>query len=207
MIEGSDHFKISKAMATKGGSEVKGAVPDGPKEKVLTYEDYLRLDGGKRYELINEMLVETPVPTVLHQRVLNALNVPMYLFSKEKGLGEVLTSPVDVVLSDTDVLQPDLLVVLKERSDIVKERIYGPPDLVVEVVSPTSYVKDRYDKFILYEKHGIREYWIVYPEQKVIEVWCLRDGKYVLHSFAVEKGEVESCVLKGFKVKVEEIMK
>ncbi len=186
---------------------MKEAVLDRPKEKVLTYEDYLRLEDDKRYELINGRLEEMPAPTVLHQRVLNSLNVLMYIFSEKNGLGEVLTSPVDVVLSDTDVVQPDIVFISKAREGIVRERIFGPPDLVVEVVSPTSYTRDRYEKFALYEKYGVKEYWVVLPREKVIEVWCLKDGKYVLHTVAAGSGEVSSCVLKGFKVKVEEVLK
>jgi len=183
------------------------AVKEKPKQKVWTYEDYLNLEDEKRYEVINGRLEEMPAPTVLHQRVLNSLNVLIYLFSKEKGLGEVLTSPVDVVLSDTVVVQPDIVFVSEKSKDIVKDRIYGSPDLVVEIVSPSSYLRDRYEKFAIYEKHGVREYWIVLPGEKVMEVWCLKEGKYVLHSIAAEKGEVESCVLKGLKVKVEEVLK
>ncbi len=186
---------------------MRGAVVERPKRKVWTYKDYLRLEDDKRYEVINGRLEEMPAPTVLHQRVLNSLNVLMYLFSKENGLGEVLTSPVDVILSETVVVQPDIVFVSEKRKDIVKERIFGSPDLAVEIVSPSSYYRDRYEKFKLYEEFGIKEYWIVLPGEKVIEVWCLKDGKYVLHSIAADKGEVKSCVLKGLKVKVEEVLK
>ena len=181
------------------------AVKEKPKEKIWTYKDYLRLTDDKRYEVINGRLIEMPAPTVLHQRVLGDL---YYILRVNlKGKGDVLISPVDVILSDTVVVQPDLLFVSRERMDVVKDRVFGPPDLVVEIVSPGSYHHDRYEKFKLYEKHGVREYWIVLPREKVIEVWCLKDGRYVLHSVAVEKGDVESCVLKGFKLKLEEVLK
>ena len=186
---------------------MRKAVLDRPGEEVLTYEDYLRLEDDKRYELINGRLEEMPAPTTEHQIISKRLFLLIEKFVSEGNLGLALYAPVDVVLSKTTVVQPDILFVSGGRKNIVKERIYGPPDLVVEIVSSTSYVKDRYEKFKLYEKYGVKEYWIVLPREKVIEVWCLRDGKYVLHSFAVEKGEVESCVLKGFKLKVEEVIK
>ena len=184
---------------------MKGAVLERAKGKVWTYEDYLRLTDDKRYEVINGRLVELPAPTVLHQRILGDLYYILRV--RLTGKGEVLISPVDVILSDTVVVQPDLIFVSKERLTIVKDRVFGPPDLVVEILSPGSYHRDRYEKFKLYEEFGVKEYWIVLPREKVIEVWCLKDGKYVLHSVAAEEGKVQSCVLKGLKLKVEEVLK
>ncbi len=186
---------------------MKEAVIERTKERIWTYEDYLRLEDEKRYEVINGRLEEMPAPTTEHQIISKRLFLLIEKFVSEGNLGLALYAPVDVVLSKTTVVQPDILFVSGGRKNIVKERIYGPPDLVVEIVSSTSYVKDRYEKFKLYEKHGVKEYWIVLPGEKVIEVWCLKDGKYVLHSVAVEKGEVESCVLKGLKVEVESVLK
>ncbi len=186
---------------------MKEAVIERTKERIWTYEDYLRLEDEKRYEVINGRLEEMPAPTTEHQIISKRLFLLIEKFVSEGNLGLALYAPVDVVLSKTTVVQPDILFVSGGRKNIVKERIYGPPDLVVEIVSSTSYVKDRYEKFKLYEEYGIKEYWIVLPREKVIEVWCLKDGKYVLHSVAADKGEVESCILKGLKVKVEEVIK
>ena len=184
------------------------AVKEKPKKKVWTYEDYLRLNDDKRYEVINGRLVEMPAPSFEHQDVLNRLNVLLYLFVESHSSGKILPAPFDVILSETIVVQPDILFISNDTlKNLRNGRLFGPPDLVVEIVSPTSYARDRYEKFRLYEKYGVREYWIVLPREKVIEAWCLRDGKYVLHSFAVERGEVSSCILKGFKVKVEEVLK
>ena len=187
---------------------MKGAVLDRPKGKVWTYEDYLRLGDEKRYEVINGRLEEMPAPGLEHQRIISRIILIMRGFSDEGNLGEVLPAPFDVILSETVVVQPDIVFISNETlKDVKQGRLFGPPDLVVEVVSPSSYARDRYEKFSLYEKYGVREYWIVLPRERVIEVWCLKDGKYVLHSVAVGSGEVESCVLKGFKVKVEEVLK
>ena len=184
------------------------AVKEKPKKKVWTYEDYLRLNDDKRYEVINGRLVEMPAPSFEHQDVLNKLNVLLYLFVESHSSGKILPAPFDVILSETIVVQPDIVFISSDNLKNIKNgRLFGPPDLVVEIVSPTSYVRDRYDKFALYERYGVKEYWIVYPELKAIEVWCLKDGKYVLHSIAAGSGEVSSCVLKGLKVKVEEVLK
>ncbi len=187
---------------------MKGTVVDRPKERVLTYEDYLRLEDEKRYELINGRLEGMPASGFEHQSIVMELASILHTFVKTKAMGKILPSPFDVILSETVVVQPDVVFISNDNlKNIKRGRLFGPPDLVVEIVSPTSYVRDRYEKFSLYEKHGVKEYWIVLPGERVIEVWCLKDGKYTLHSIAVEKGEVESCVLKGLKVKVEEVFK
>ncbi len=187
---------------------MKEAVVDRPKRKVWTYEDYLRLTDDKRYELINGRLEEMPAPGFEHQSILGRLYVKVWEAVIKENSGEVLPAPFDVILSDTVVVQPDIVFISNEGlKNIKRERLFGSPDLAVEIVSPSSYYRDRYEKFVLYEKCGVKEYWIVLPGEKVIEVWCLKDGKYILHSVAVEKGEVESCVLKGLKVKVEEVLK
>ncbi len=186
---------------------MKESVVDRSKDKVWTYEDYLKLTDDKRYELINGRLYEMPAPGFEHQDVLTLLLIKMRGYTDEKDLGKVLPAPFDVILSDTVVVQPDIVFISKKNlKNVERGRLFGTPDLVVEIVSPSSYYRDRYEKFGLYEKHGVKEYWIVLPREKVIEVWCLKDGKYVLHSVAVEKGGVESCILKGLKVKVEAVI-
>ncbi len=184
------------------------AVKKRPKDKVWTYEDYLRLTDDKRYEVINGRLEEMPAPGFEHQKVSGLIEFLLRGFVYKNELGEIVDAPFDVVLSETVVVQPDIVFISKDNLKNIKNgRLFGPPDLAIEIVSPGSYHRDRYEKFRLYKKYGVREYWIVLPREKVIEVWCLKDGKYVLHSIAVEKGEVESCVLKGFKLKLEEVLK
>ncbi|MEO0223241.1 MAG: Uma2 family endonuclease [candidate division WOR-3 bacterium] len=178
------------------------------KEKAWTYEDYLKLDDDKRYEVINGRLYEMPAPNFEHQRILIILATKMRKFTEDKGFGEIVPSPFDVILSEDIVVQPDIVFISNENLENIKEgRLFGTPDLVVEIVSPGSYRRDRYEKFKIYEEFEVKEYWMVLPGEKVIEVWCLKEGKYVLHSIAVEKGEVESCLLKGLKVNVEEVFK
>ncbi len=143
-----------------------------------------------------------------HQRILGKLVFLIFSFVSKDEKGEVLIFPVNVVLSDNVEVQPDIVYISKEKIGIIGEMaITGIPDLVVEIISPGSYRRDRYEKFRIYEEFKVKEYWIVLPGEKVIEVWCLKEDNYVLHSIAAEKGEVESCILKGLKVKVEEVFK
>ncbi len=176
--------------------------------EMWTYEEYLRLNDDKRYEVINGRLYEMPAPGFEHQKVSGLIEFLLRGFVYKNDLGEIVDAPFDVILSETVVVQPDIVFISSDNMKSIKnDRLFGPPDLAVEVVSPGSYRRGRYEKFVLYERYGVKEYWIVLPGEKVIEVWCLKDGRYVLHSVAAEKGEVESCVLKGFKVRVEEVLK
>ena len=188
---------------------MKGAVVERPKRRVWTYEDYLRLDDDKRYELINGRLYEMPAPTPLHQIILAYLHHRFYDFAKRRDTGLVIPSPIDVVLGDRYVLQPDILFISKERLGIIGEKaITGPPDLVVEIISPATVRRDTVVKKGIYERFGVREYWIVYPDERAIEVWVLSDeGKYELFSVAEGEGKVKSKVLEGLEVDLKEVFK
>ncbi len=185
------------------------AVKERPEKEVWTYEDYLRLADDKRYEVINGRLYEMPAPTPLHQRILIRIAKFMIYFVERKDPGEVLPSPIDVVLGDKYVLQPDIIFISKDRLGIIGEKaIMGPPDLVVEIISPATVRRDTVVKKEIYEKFGVREYWIVYPDEKAIEVWVLNDkGKYDLFSVAEGEGKVKSKVLEGLEIDLKEVFK
>jgi Uma2 family endonuclease len=139
----------------------------------LTYELLLRLPAdGKRHELIDGEHYVTPAPTTRHQRSLGNLYMMLRRFCDERQLGEVFFAPVDVVLSELDVVEPDLLFIARSRSAIVQEAcVTEAPDLVVEVLSPSTRRTDALVKRKLYERFGVREYWIVDPEIARIEVY------------------------------------
>ncbi len=183
------------------------AVKERPKRKVWTYEDYLRLEDNKRYEVINGRLYEMPAPTPLHQDVMMEIALIMRVFARKEGRGKVLPSPIDVVLGDRYVLQPDIVFISKDRLGIIGEKaIMGPPDLVVEIISPATVRRDTVVKKEIYEKVGVKEYWIVYPEERAVEVWVLNDkGKYELFSVAEGEGKVKSKVLEGLEIDLKEV--
>ncbi len=188
---------------------MKEAVVDRPKEKVWTYEDYLRLTDDKRYEVINGRLYEMPAPTPWHQDISRNLEFLMWNFVQEKKLGKVYDAPIDVVLGDRYVLQPDIVFISRERLKIIGEKaIMGHPDLVVEIISPATVRRDTVVKKEIYERFGVKEYWIVYPEEKAVEVWVLGDrGKYELFSVAEGEGKVKSKVLEGLEIDLKEVFK
>lgn len=171
-----------------------------------TYEDYCRLPEGSPYQLIGGEMVMTPSPTPYHQLVSAKLQLQMAGFVFEKRLGIVLVAPVDVYLAETETYQPDLIFIPEERLAIVEEtRINGAPDLVVEILSPSTGYYDLRSKYKVYEKSGVREYWIVDPHNKSVQVFCLREGKYALDQEAEQEGTVDSRVIDGLQVQVESI--
>lgn len=154
------------------------ARPAGP--ILLTYEDYCVLpDDGKRYEIMEGVLHVTPAPTTRHQRVSRRLLVLISLHVEAQGLGEVFCSPIDVVLSPHNVVQPDIVFVSEKRRHIVTEKnIAGPPDLVVEIVSASSAHTDRGLKAQVYARRGVEHYWLVDPEGETLEEYQLQGGAY-----------------------------
>ncbi len=137
----------------------------------FTYEDYLLLPEDRRYEIIDGDLFMTPAPGTPHQRIVGNLYLRLRQHVDDRGLGEVLIAPCDVVLSPTNVVQPDVLFVAVERASIIDEKfISAAPDLVVEVLSLSTEERDRTLKTKLYARFGVREVWIADPATKRIEV-------------------------------------
>lgn len=170
----------------------------------FTYQDYLLLPEEKRYELIEGELFMVPSPDVEHQELSRDLEQILWEFVKRNDLGTVFYAPLDVVLSEEDVVQPDILFVSKERSHIIKEKnIQGAPDLVIEILSPATSERDRILKRKLYAKYGVKEYWIVDPEEKSIEVSTL--GKKGFKTIGIYKTSLQSPLLKGLFIDLSEI--
>lgn len=138
----------------------------------FTYEDYqLFPDDGKRHEIIEGDHYMTPSPRTRHQVVSGNLHLILGSFIRQHRLGQVFSAPFDVVLSDQDIVQPDLLFVSSEHSDVITEKnIRGRPDLVIEILSASTRKTDEIVKRKLYERFGVREYWIVDPELETVKV-------------------------------------
>ena len=152
-----------------------------PMSVVLTYEDYLTLpNDGRRYEIHDGELSVTPAPTFRHQSVLAALLGVLRAHVLAHDLGEVVPAPITVVLSETTVVEPDIVYIARERMTIVSARgtIDGPPTLAVEIVSPSTARSDRQTKKQLFARYGIPYYWIVDPDTRVIEVYRAEAGVY-----------------------------
>ncbi len=155
-------------------------IPEG--KIVLTYEDYVLLPNDRnRYEILKGELSVTPAPTTKHQTVSGNLFIVLADHIRKRDLGRLFYAPVDLILEPTSVLQPDLLFVSKARQDIITERaVEGAPDLVVEIVSPTTSRNDRVTKAQIYARHAVSAYWIVDPEQETVEIYLLDGSGYRL---------------------------
>jgi Uma2 family endonuclease len=171
-----------------------------------TYDRYAELDDDQRYEIIDGVLLMTPAPGTRHQMVLTRLAGRLIPFVDKNQLGTLLLAPTDVVLAPNQVVQPDLLFVSSARAGIVDERaVNGAPDLVVEILSPTSLHLDRHRKFGLYESAGVREFWLVDPANKGIEISRNTPDGFDLETSASEAREVGSKVLVGLRIELSEL--
>jgi Uma2 family endonuclease len=168
-----------------------------------THADDARLPAGAPYELIGGDLVMAPAPTPDHQRIIGRLFRLFSGFVEEQALGEVFVSPIDVHLSEHDTPQPDLVFVATERAEIVgAQHIEGAPDLVAEVLSPSTGYYDLRGKKRLYEHAGVKEYWIVDPVEGSVEVYENGPDGFVLADRAEGEDVVASASLEGLRVEL-----
>lgn len=146
----------------------------------LTYAEYALLpDDGRRHEVIQGDHYVNPAPSLYHQDVSRRIQFQLYRQIEEPERGLVYNAPVDLQLSDTDIVQPDLVVVLKSRRHILTpQKIKGTPDLVLEILSPSNPSHDTVLKRALYERSGVPEYWVVDPTEHQVERLVLADGRY-----------------------------
>lgn len=172
--------------------------------RLLTYDDLLALpDDGNRYELIDGVLVEMPSPSFFHGRLVLELIRLIDAYLTPRGLGRYLfTAPVDVRLTDTLVVAPDIFVVNPQRADAFANppAVSGAPDLIVEVLSPWNRAHDQITKRQLYERAGVPEYWIAGRVATTLTIDVLRDGRYVERP--VVAGLVTSEVLPGLEIDI-----
>jgi Uma2 family endonuclease len=181
----------------------------------LTYQDLLRLpEDLLRHELIDGEHYVSPAPNMKHQSIVLNLGAILLSFVRAHRLGKVLVAPFDVLFSDHDVVEPDVLYVSAGKADRLRERyVAGAPDLVVEVLSPSSRGIDKIKKRRLYEAQGVPEYWIVDPVAETVEVYhAAAGGGFALQaSLALAAGAgiaestLETPLLPGLRISLREI--
>jgi Uma2 family endonuclease len=177
-----------------------------PPSQQLTYEDYCHLpNDGKRYEVIDGELYVSPSPRTIHQLVSVRLSSRLHIHVETHDLGLVLEAPMDIVLSRTNVVQPDIMFIAKARLHIVTpENIRGAPDLLVEILSPSTADVDRDVKRKLYARFGVKEYWLVNPDQQQIEVYRARRRQFPSRP-TVTRHALESPLLPGLSITLAEV--
>ncbi len=179
-----------------------------PPQGKWTYEDYARLPrDGWQYEVIYGRLIMVPAPAPGHQLIVGELLAALTTFLRRHPLGRVFPAPTDVLVpGKAEPVQPDLVFVAAGRLNIVTKRaIEGAPDLVVEVLSPSTWLDDRRTKYALYADLGVREYWIVDPDERTVEVFSLQEGRYGLVNRYGPDDVLRSALLPGFEVCVAEL--
>ena len=173
----------------------------------LTYEEFRQLpDDGKRYELIHGEVHVTPAPNTRHQWVSHNLDFSVTSFVQQMHLGEVWVAPLDVRLIDNVAVQPDLIFVSNARAEIIQEDfIAGTPDLVVEILSPSTARHDRATKLQLYAEAGVPNVWYLDPVAKTVEVLKLQGKKYVMDSVLAGDQALTSDLFPGWELPLEKL--
>ncbi len=172
----------------------------------FTYEDYLNLPEDRRYEIIDGELYMVPAPFTYHQKISRNLFNPICDYVEDHQLGEVLYAPVDILFSKTDVVQPDIIFIAHENMHILKkENVQGAPDLVVEVLSPSSVKRDYEIKMKLYSRFGVKEYWIADPDAKSVHVYVLQDRLLSLHETYKYEDTLRSSLLQEITIPLKSV--
>ncbi len=172
----------------------------------LTYADYAALpDDGTRYQLVEGELFVNPSPTRWHQAVLSWLIETLRAHARRADLGTVYPAPLDVVLEDRTVFQPDVLFVSHARRHVLRAaNVVGAPDLCVEILSPSTASLDRVRKRELYARHGVLHYWIVDLDARAIEEYVLDGTALTLRSRAGENETFRPAAFPGLELNLED---
>lgn len=179
-----------------------------PPQGEWTEKDYFALpDTNRIVELSEGRIIMPPHPTATHQRILQRLFLRLNEFVENHDLGEVLIAPLPVRLWPDKVREPDILFLSREHSNRAGEKVYEVPDLVIEILSPSTEREDRGGKFLEYAKSGVREYWIVGPDEQSIEVYALHGDVYKLSGKYRSGDVIRSELLSGLELSVSEIFR
>ena len=182
--------------------------PKAKAQRLWTYDEMVAElpETNLPVELWNGEIITSPAPHPNHQDIVLNFAQQLKEFVTAGKLGKVYVSPVDVVLTQRRVVQPDVLFIAKHRIEIIKDRVDGVPDLAMEVISETSWQRDRIQKKALYEQFGLPEYWIVDPDSETIEVFALIKGVFQLHSRSVGAQIAKSKLLSGFSLAFKDLL-
>jgi Uma2 family endonuclease len=175
--------------------------------RVWTYDDVKDWGEDVHCEILNGELFMSPTPSFYHQEISGNLYTDMHDFVKAHRLGRIVTAPQDTRLGKFNLLQPDILFISKDNKDVkIEVTVVGPPDLVVEIVSPTSIRRDYHKKKDIYEEFKVKEYWIVDPANKSVEVFTLKNDIYEIFTFGTNPEHIaKSVVLQGFEITLGDI--
>jgi Uma2 family endonuclease len=175
--------------------------------KQYTIADYLSWQFKERVELFKGYIAKmSPAPNTFHQEYSGNLHGAIWTYLKNKNC-KVFAAPIDVYLPSKDkktIVQPDIIVVC-DLNKIELKGCVGSPDIVVEILSPGNSKKEIKDKFALYEEAGVKEYWVVFPSEQVVQIYELVDNQYKAKAPLANGDKITTPILEGFEVEVDEI--
>ena len=176
-------------------------------KKKYTIEDYMMLEEGAPFQLINYDLVMSPSPTPAHQLISLRITNTIFNYLDTKGdKGFLVNAPMDVKFDDGNILQPDVLYISEPRkSELVKDRIEGAPDLVIEILSPSNAYYDLRQKKDIYQKYGVKEYIIIDPIALNGELYVLQNAAFQLQRKAEKTEQLNSVLLSGLSIDLAKI--
>ncbi|WP_229206699.1 Uma2 family endonuclease [Dyadobacter crusticola] len=158
-------------------------------------------------QIINGEEVMSPSPKLSHQRVSRKLLRALTTYVENNDLGEVFAAPLDTILEEKfNVLQPDILFVAKEQADIMQDWVRGAPAMALEIVSKGSYRMDTVVKKAIYERYGVQEYWLVFPEKALIEIYTLQRIAYQTHGVFTTSDTINSPIFQTLNLEVSLVM-
>jgi Uma2 family endonuclease len=181
------------------------SIPQG--KIVLTYDDYCLLPNDRnRYEILDGELSVTPAPRTQHQRTSSHLHVILANHIRARQLGDIYAAPTDVILAPTTVVQPDLIYVGNDRRPIVTERaIEGTPTLLIEILSSTTHQTDRVIKAQLFARYQVPHYWLIDPDQRMLEAYELTRDHYNLVANARDADVFTPSLFPGLSIQLSDL--
>jgi Uma2 family endonuclease len=208
IINNSNPIAIKKLRALAAWREKKRENPMPATSTTITYAELAshRTESTAHTELWDGQICWSPSPSYRHQKIVLNLAMTLSRHAQASGLGEILTAPIDVVLSEHRVVQPDIVFLSSDNLDRARDVIHGPVDLAIEVISVGTRHRDRIEKRDLYQQHGIPEYWLIDPEAATVEILKLENGEYHIASHARTKGPLHSPTFPDLKLTAEAIL-
>lgn len=179
--------------------------PDG--KIMLTYEDYVCLpDDGKTYEILGGELQVTPAPWPKHQDVSRNLEYMLLQYVQQHASGKVYYAPIDIIVDPHNIVQPDIIFISADRLDIIGEKnVQGMPDLIIEILSPSTRHKDRVLKLRVYASHGLKHYWIVDPDEQTLEALELEGQSFKVTTALTGEAIFEPTLFPGLRIDLSKV--
>lgn len=164
-------------------------------------------DDNYYYEIINGEMIQKSAPTPFHQEISRNLLFSLETYNRQQKKGSIFCAPIDVFLDEYNKPQPDLVFVSNEKKAIItNDGIIGVPDVIIEIISPSSILRDRIEKKNLYERMGVSEFWLVDPQYSAIEIYALKNNRYELYSAAtILEGEIKSHSFEALAINLTDI--